>query len=135
MRTRSFACAALLALVTCGDPVAPPAATPQPGVLAVRLTTPNAGDAALLLRVTGPGAMTNVVAGSAALEVESRIESAATAFNAAVFGDLATGTVVLRFSVPDVGQSASYAATLVEVADASSGLRTTSGYLLTVEAP
>ena len=117
---------------TCGEPVSPPRPPePEPGVLSVRLTTPNADDAALIVRITGPTAMTSVVAGNPAHEIYSRAE--AKAFNAALFGDLAGG-VLLRFHVPDIAKVAEYSATVVEVADQANALRESlAGYVVTVE--
>jgi hypothetical protein len=119
-----------LAASTCTDPVSP--REPVPGLLSVRMTTPHADDGALILRVTGPDLMADIAPGSTALRVFHRAE--ARAFNAAVFGDLESGMVLLRFRVPDVASSAEYSATLVEAADEANSLRSSiAGYALTIE--
>lgn len=131
MRLMGVAAAAAV-LATCGDPPVVPPPKPVAGQLSVRLTTPHSDDAALLVRVTGPTAMTGVVAGDGAYVVHSRAE--AKAFNAAVFGDFAAGVVVLKFTVPDVAKFAEYAAALVEVADETNAVRAQlTGYAVVVE--
>jgi hypothetical protein len=132
-RARWLVLAALLA--TCGEPTAPPVQPqpqPQPGVLVVRLVTPNDDDGAVVVRVSGPGQMTSIAAGGAGLVLHARPDGAA--FSAAVFGDVASGAPLLRFTVPDVAAVLQYSATLVEVADEGNAVRAgTEGYALTVE--
>ena len=99
---------------------------PSPGVLTLTVTTPNTDDRAVVLSVSGPGAITGVESANAAHVLHSR--TSGTSFKAAVFGNLNSGPLV-RFAVPDVKKAASYSAVLVEVSDTSNAVRTsTSGY-------
>ncbi|MFL5578756.1 MAG: hypothetical protein ACJ8AO_00140, partial [Gemmatimonadaceae bacterium] len=92
--------------------------------------TPRAYDRGLVVRVTGPEAMTAVASASDAYTLHAR--GTGTSFRAAAFGTLAGGAV-LRFDVPDVNRSAEYAATLVEVSDEANALRTDlGGYRLSI---
>lgn len=102
---------------------------PEPGTLTVSLTTPNAGDRALVVQVTGPS-ITGAQSANTAYVMHSRTPSAGT-LRAAVFGPLATGPV-LRIQVADVNAVASYSATVVEVADETNALRTITGYTAAV---
>lgn len=131
------ALALLLLLAACtGDgkkgitePPPPPPEQPEPGTLTLTLATPHADDAALVLTVAGPEAITQIQA-AGALRVHSRGEG--TQHRVAVFGAVASGAV-LRFAVPDVRRAAGYTATLVEVADTANQVRaSTAGYTLSV---
>lgn len=125
-----LALAAALAAATCGDaPNGPP--KPVPGVLTLTLVTPNADDRAILVRVTGPEAMTDVASASGAYELHAR-GAGGTSVRAAAFGPIAGGAL-LRFAVPDVNRSAEYVATVEEASDGANALRAElGGYRLTV---
>jgi hypothetical protein len=97
-------------------------------VLTVALATPNSGDRAIVVTVSGP-AITSVEAGSTAYVAHSRTVSGLV--RAAVFGPLASGPL-LRIQVPDVAKAAAYSATVVEVSDAGNALRDPAGYTLSV---
>ena len=113
------------ALGGCGDE------GPVPGLLTVSVTSPNAGDAAIVVVVSGPGPMTTAEAASPSNLVFSRPASS-NMLRAAVFGDVRSGPL-LRFSVPDVGQAQAYAASVLEVADITGALRqSTSEYRVVV---
>ena len=116
--------AALLAACDAGEP-----AKPLPGDLTVTLATPNA-DGALLVAVTGPGAVGAVQAAAPGAVVRTRTQGTTT--TVAVFGTLAAGPL-LRLSVPDVRQAKAYTATVREAADAQNAPRASlAGYALTV---
>ena len=103
---------------------------PEPGVLTVRLASPNADDRAILVAISGPGAMTSVVSASDALVLHSRV--AGGVVRAAAFGPLAEGAL-LRFAVEDVARSAEYTATVIEASGGDDALRADlSAYRLTV---
>lgn len=117
--------AALVSGCDAGEP-----ATPQPGELTLTLSTPNPADGALLVAITGPGAVASVRSAVADGVVQSR--TAGTTTTVAVFGTLAAGPL-LRISVPDVRQAQRYAATVREAADAENHLRPSlAGYALAV---
>lgn len=102
---------------------------PLAGVLAVSLTTPNAGaDDAILFSVTGPQALTSVTAGPG-LRVFPQPLSTTTRF--AVTGTLTNGAVI-TIGVADTRQAAQYAATVQAVATPAFQLRPLTGYALTV---
>ena len=115
-------------LGTCGDsPTAP--TPPEPGVLVARLAGVRAGDAALIVRVHGPGTIGDLTAASANYVLHAR--AAGDSARAAVFGSLVDGPL-FRLTVPDVHRSTEYRATVVEVSDATNDLRgDVVGYTLT----
>ena len=105
---------------SCGDgggPFEPGPPVERPGELVVTLTSGD-GAAALRFRLTG-GEIGPAEAADPALTVYSHASDGA--LHVAVFGDLSGGDV-LRFDVPDVEQLDSYAAAVVEVADAENVL-------------
>ncbi len=107
----------------CGDDPGPTG--PQGGILEVSLTTPNADDAAMVLRLTGPGI--SQVRASEGGNYLHLVESGSEVIVVLV-GDLPAGGIV-RFSVPDVEAVDSYGAAILEVADESNALRASlSGY-------
>jgi len=102
---------------------------PVAGVLTVSLATPNPGaDGAILFRVSGPQALTSVVAGPG-LRVFSPPLSASTHF--AVTGTLTNGALV-TIGVADTRNAAQYTAIVQSVAAPDFQLRPLSGYSLTV---
>lgn len=109
-----------------GGTTEPPA--PVPGALTVSLATPNTGDRAMVVSVTGPGLAT-AEAAVASYVVHARATPGA--LRAAVFGSLGSGPL-LRIQVPDVNRPGDYSATVVEVADGANALRETAGYTLSV---
>jgi len=120
----------LLAAACTGDGgvVNPPA--PVPGVLTVRLTTPNADDRAAVLTVAAPEPVAGVE--SAAAGVIAHQRTSGTETKVAVFGPLASGAL-LKLAVADVNKAAQYTVTVQEVADATNTLRPTlAGYTTTV---
>lgn len=115
-------------LGTCGDsPTAP--TPPEPGTLVATLQGVRTGDAALIIRVRGPGAIGTVTSASAGYVLHARV--AGDSARAAVFGQLANGAL-FRLSVPDLHRIAEYHAAVVEVSDATNALRSdVAGYALT----
>ena len=102
---------------------------PVAGLLTVSLATPNPGaDGAILFRVSGPQALTSVVAGPG-LRVFSPPLSASTHF--AVTGTLTNGALV-TIGVADTRNAAQYTAIVQSVAAPDFQLRPLSGYSLTV---
>jgi hypothetical protein len=137
-QTQRSQCAALLVLAAlalvaaCGGDKAIGPKTPSavPGTLAVRLTTPNADDAAIVVTITGPAAVSSVAASLPGAVVHSRTVAGTT--RVAVFGALATGEL-LHFTVPDVNAAAQFSVQIAEVSDRVSALRSsTAGYTATV---
>jgi hypothetical protein len=97
----------------CGGGDAPTAATPSvdadPGLVEVRLTTPNTGDGAALLTISG-GEVTAVESTHEQSSVVGKTKS-----SILVRGDLTTG-VIARIKIPDRNRLASYSVTLDQVA-------------------
>ena len=123
-RARVFALmAGALGAFACGGDGGPPAPGPPPpvgGVVTAAFLTPNVDDAALVIRITGPGPLgaPETVDGGILLSWRPT----ASGFTAALFGDLAAGPL-LRFRIPDLDRIAVYRATIVDVADAQSVVR------------
>ena len=117
------------------EPPPPPSVQPTvpvavPGTLTVSLVTPFADDGAILLDITGPAPVTDVVAAAQGAVAHARSNGNAT--RVAVFGSLGGGALV-RFSVPDVNAVQQYAAQVAEASDRASALRSSvTGYQLTV---
>ena len=101
-----------------------------PGVLKVKLTTPNGGsDGAMLFTVSGPAVLR---AASAAAGLRLFAEPLSTTNRFAVTGTLATGTVV-TIEVSDISRASAYTATMQQVAATNYQLRPSLvGYSLTV---
>ena len=122
----------LLALAACGGggggkddagPISPGAVA---GSLTVHLTDPSAGDAAILIRVTGPAMRGNVVSLASGARLDERDKPGE--ITIALFGKIVSGDVV-RFDVPDVAKVDEYSATVVDAADGTNALRPSlSGY-------
>jgi hypothetical protein len=133
MNRISRACLGLAAalLAACGGGDGTGSAAPGPGVLTVSLDDPNAGDRAVVLTLNGPGEITGVQAANASHVVYTRTQGTTT--RVAVFGVIGDGAL-LTLSVPDASRAGSYAATVVEAADASNAARASvSGYTATVK--
>ncbi len=130
---KPFPCsAALLAalLAACGDSGGGTPAQASPGVLTVSLAAPVADDRALVISITGPGAVSDVQPAAAGYAVYAGTQGAAT--RVAVLGAIAAGPV-LRFGVPDVRQAKRYRAAVVDAADGTNTARgSMSPYTLTV---
>jgi hypothetical protein len=125
-RLRVLVAAALLwgAGQSCEDAVGPVA-----GVLKVVLAMPHSGaDGAILLTVTGPARLRGATPGPG-LRLFSEPLGTTTRF--ALTGALMNGTV-LTIGVSDIGQVASYVASVQQVAATSFQLRPLAGYSLTV---
>lgn len=124
-------CAFLSTTVSCGDDDNGSTGPDDPvaGTLTMSLTTPNADDGALVLRLEGPD-MTQV--GLAAPALYLRFLEDQSGVTAVLVGDVSEGAL-LTFRVPDVERVGSYSATPVEVADRANALRgSLAGYTLTV---
>jgi len=122
-RVSTLALAAFL--VSCGSHTP---TGPQPGTLQVKLQDPNGGaDGAILLTLSGPTTVTNVVA--AAGDTLWTTDFSATVSHVLLTGHIGSGTV-LRFDVPDVGQVQQYIVSVNQAA-ASSGyaLRSLASYV------
>jgi hypothetical protein len=115
----------------CSGDRTPTAPSAQPGFLTLRVAATTTGAGAFVLALTGPGPITNVSAPPGKPYVVHARTTGATV-RVAVFGDIDVGDL-LRFSVPNVHRSSEYRASLLEVADQTNALRTsTSGYSFTV---
>ena len=124
LRAAPLLAAALLAACDAGEP-----AKPLPGDLTVSLATPNT-DAAMVIAITGPGAVGAVQPASPGIGVRAHMTGATT--TVAAFGTLDAGPL-LRISVPDVRQAQQYAAVVREAADGQNALRASlAGYALSV---
>lgn len=135
MTTRSLLLAALcaggLTAVGCSS-----AEKPVAGDLEVRLATPNTDDRAILLRVAGKQSAVTAPAGT-----NYRVLLAPLAGDTvrvvviAPRGSALAAGALLRLSVPDTRQAASYAAIVLDAASATYAQRPASGYTLTVVKP
>src|SRR5690348_10421535 len=116
MRTLKFlgALALGLAISSCGGGSDHTAPSPVPGFLKITLTTPNADDGALLVKVQG-GTIDSVVAG-AAVTAGTGSYTIQPAFTRFVVAGNIVGGVVAKIHVPDVNDHASYTATIEQIA-------------------
>lgn len=122
--------AALLLVAACGGGDGSTDPQPQPGFLTVSLATPAADDGAIVLSVSGPGAMSQFASVAPATQLFARRNG--TSQRVLLVGDLNAGQLV-RFHVPDVSAAAAYRATIVEVASRGNEVRaSTASYSLTV---
>lgn len=104
---------------------------PVAGLVNVSLTTPNAGsDAAILLTITGPAALTSVSA-PATLRLFAQPLPLGTTNRFALTGAIPTGTI-LTIGVADVNKASAYTATIQQVATSTYQLRPLTGYSLKV---
>ena len=118
----------LVAGIACSDDETP--AGPTAGTLSVTLTTPNVDDGAILFEVTGPDIVSVTVT---VPEHYTHVGRDGNTLTIVIVGDIESGLLV-GFDVPDVGDVASYSATMTEVADRANELRNNlTGYDLTVE--
>ncbi len=117
---------AALCLFGCGDDGATEP-QPQPGQLRVILSGGTAPAGAVVLTVTGPGISSPVPAGGAALYHDL----AGGTLSAVVVG-ASLGGEILRFSVSDVNQIASYAASMRQVAGPDNFLLEAGGFTVAV---
>jgi hypothetical protein len=102
----------------------------QAGTLTLRLTTPHADDGAMTFQVSG-APIDSAFAANGSLRLFTRRDGSS-AVVGVVVGVLADGAG-MTLHVPDVGATARYAATVLEVADRQDALRTSlAGYALTV---
>jgi hypothetical protein len=129
MRARMVAALALaLAALSCNAPTGDHRS--GPGTVSIRFDSPNTGDGALKLSLSGPGI--TAVTASGDLMVFSR-QGGGTTTTIAIFGELADGLIV-TFDVPDLADLESYRATLLEVAGPDNNLRASlAGYSVSVE--
>jgi hypothetical protein len=103
---------------------------PTAGTLYVTYTTPNSDDGALLVKVIGP-AVTSVAIDTS-LKGYSRISTNGDTAMIVVAGTVHSG-IVARLSVPDTRAFASYGASVLQVAQASTyAQRGLSGYSVAV---
>jgi hypothetical protein len=111
MRLLSTAAAALI--LGCGGdgPTTPLQPQPEPGVLQVTLSSGTAVGA-VVLSVSGAGMTSPVASGGAQLYYDLSVGT----LRAVVVGSSLSGAI-LRFTVPDVKQAATYLATVQEAAN------------------
>ena len=104
---------------------------PVAGLVNVSLTTPNAGnDAAILLTIAGPAALTSVSA-PAGLRLFAQPAPLGTTNRFALTGTIPAGTI-LTIGVADVNKASAYTATIQQVATTTYQLRALTGYSLKV---
>ena len=104
---------------------------PVAGLLNVGLTTPNSGgDAAILVGITGPAALTSVSAPTG-LRLFTQPLSLGTTNRFALTGTIRAGTI-LTIGVADVGKASAYVATVQQVATPAYQLRALTGYSVKV---
>jgi hypothetical protein len=119
---------ALLLVAGCSESNEPA----KPGFAAVSLVTPQTDDGAILLSITGPG-ISDVKPATSAYSAYWRVVSPTEA-RVIVLGNLSSG-VLATFGVPDVRHVDQYSVTVLEVANRSDAMRTsTSAYHMTVGA-
>ncbi|HEX7942879.1 MAG TPA: hypothetical protein VF488_13795, partial [Gemmatimonadaceae bacterium] len=108
MRRHVIVAALGVALAACGRSVPDPTGVPGSGALDVVVTTPNADDGALLVRISG-GAVDSVTSPGGYAVYAGAAEGASRRI--IVQGNIAGG-VVARVWVPDVTRGAAYVATV-----------------------
>ena len=109
---------------------------PVAGELEVRLTTPNADDRAVLLRLAGrqSGVTAPSGSGSRVLVAPGLGDTVRVLVIAPQGSHLGAGALV-RVTVPDVRQVGAYAARVLDVASTAYAKRATTGYALAVVKP
>lgn len=129
--TRAALAALALALAACDGGGGGGPTEPVAGILTLSIDAPDTDDRAMVVQITGPGPIGEVVAARATHRLFARPLPGG-GVRAAVFGALGDGPL-LRFEVADVSKAASYAATVSEVSDAENGVRTGAlGYGLSI---
>lgn len=132
LTTRAAPAALALALAACDGGGGGGPTEPVAGVLTLSIDAPDTDDRAMVVQITGPGAIGEVTAARATHRLFARPLPGG-GVRAAVFGTLSDGPL-LRFEVPDVSKATAYAATVSEVSDAQNGVRAgTLGYVLHID--
>lgn len=109
---------------------------PVAGELEVRLTTPNVDDRAVLLRLAGRQSAVTAPSGSPnRVLVAPGLGDTVRVLVIAPQGQRLSAGPLLRVTVPDTRQTASYAARVLDVASTGYLKRPTTGYLLAVLKP
>jgi hypothetical protein len=125
---RSLALVAATALVASCGGGGGDGGGPEAGVLRLTLDTPNAGDGAILFRVTGE---IDSIQGGAMMQ-EGSYGEVSTYTRVVIAGNLVDGPVAYLF-VSDVADIATYVATVEQVAvKATNAQRSLAGYSITV---
>ena len=119
--TFAFVTAFAATLGSCGDPPTD-GGTPTPGTLRVMLSSPNASDAAIVVRILGVGIQDPLVSGEGRTAYVRVVASGHV--QVVIFGPVSSGEL-LRFDVPDTKQGSSYAVTVLDVSSADNTLRET----------
>lgn len=122
----AFVCVATLG--ACGDDASPLSQdAPAPGLVTLQLSTPNADDGALSVVLQGDG-IEEPVAVNASHQLFTTDDPSSGEVRLALVGNGLSGGLV-QFRVPDVTRLQSYTASLIQVADESSNLRSSlAGY-------
>lgn len=131
--------ALLLGLVCAGGVAAAGCSStegPVAGELDVRLSTPNGDDRAILLRLGGKQDTVTAPAGSGyRVLVSPYLGDTVRVVVIAPRGTVLAPGTILRVTVPDTRQAASYVARVLDVASTSYAQRPMTGYMLTVDKP
>ncbi|MFN2571321.1 MAG: hypothetical protein ABR537_06865 [Gemmatimonadales bacterium] len=117
--TGIFLAGVLTTALSCGggDPTAS-----GPGLLKVRLTSPNSGaDSAIVLTITGPASLTSATAGMGLRLFPQALGGTSTRF--ALTGQLTNGATILTIGVPDVSALSQYSGAINGVAQPNYQLR------------
>jgi hypothetical protein len=122
----------LASLVLTGLSCGGDATASGPGLLKVRLTSPNSGlDSAMVITISGPAALTSATAGTGLRLFQQPFGGTTTRF--ALTGLLTSGATILTIGVPDVGAGSQYSGTVDAVALPNFQVRAPlSGYALAV---
>jgi hypothetical protein len=97
-----------------------------PGVLKVRLTSPNSGlDSAIVLTITGPAPLTSGTGGTGLRLFQQALGGTSTEF--ALVGQLTNGATILTIGVKDIHALSQYSGTIQGVATPSFQLRVLPG--------
>jgi hypothetical protein len=96
-----------------------------PGLLKVRLTSPNTGaDSAIVLTITGPAALTSATPGNGLRLFQ---QSLGTSTKFALVGQLNNSAVILTIGIQDLGELSQYSGTIEGVAQPNYQLRALPG--------
>lgn len=120
--------ALMIAGLSCGND----ATASGPGILKVRLTSPNSGlDSAVVVTISGPAALTSATAGTGLRLFPQTLGGTTTRF--ALTGLLSNGATILTIGVSDLGGASQYTGTVDAVALPNFQVRTQlGGYALAV---